>query len=61
MKTITIREYDNPFFPIAVEWKNDTTTHGNVFPSKETAIAWSRGRFGEVKIIDKTTNERKGN
>ena len=59
MKTITIRQYNSPWFPIAVSWKSDsTTTCGNVFETKERAINWARGRFGNVKIIDKTRGDQ---
>lgn len=58
MTTITIREYNSQFFPIAIEWKTEFTTHGNVFETKERAINWAEDRFGKIRVIDKT---RKGN
>ena len=54
MKTITIREYNSPFFPVAVSYKNGNTSCGNVLETKESAINWAKGRFGNIKIIDKT-------
>lgn len=54
--TITIREYNSPWFPVAISWKGmfSTQTQGNVFETKEKAINWAIGRFGNVRIIDKT-------
>lgn len=54
MKTITIREYNSPYFPIAVSWKSENVSYGNVFETKEKAVNWAIGRFGNVKIVDKT-------
>lgn len=54
MKTITIREYNSPYFPIAVSWKSENVSCGNVFETKEKAVNWAIGRFGNVKIVDKT-------
>ena len=57
MTTITIRQYNTPYFPIAISWSSTHSTQGNVFENKEKAITWAKDRFGDIEIIDKTGKE----
>lgn len=52
--TAVISDYDSPYFPFQVTWKLGSVKHSNVFATAEQARGYILGRYGNVRIIDKT-------
>lgn len=53
MKAI-ISDYDSPHFPFELTWKLGSVYHSSVFATVEQAREYILGRYGNVRIIDKT-------
>ena len=44
----------SPFFPILLKWKLGAIEYSDVFVTTEQAKNYIIGRYGKVKIIDRT-------
>ena len=49
-----LSRYPSPYFPIKVSWKLGGYTYSNVFATVEKARNDILGRYGNVKVIDRT-------
>ena len=51
----------SPVFPILLKWKLGMVEHSDVFGTTEQAKNYIIGRYGKVKIIDRTAETASGN
>ena len=51
----------SPAFPILLKWRLGTVEHSDVFGTTEQAKNYIIGRYGKVKIIDRTAETASGN
>ena len=49
-----IARNDSPSFPFVVRWKIEGGKYSNVFATAEQAKNYIRGRYGKIRIIDRT-------
>lgn len=54
MTTIVLSAYDSRFFPIQVAWRSPGgVRHTNVFATERGALNYAKGRFGEVRVVNR--------
>ena len=60
LRAVMTRER-SPVFPVLLKWKLGAVEHSDVFGTTEQAKNYIIGRYGKVKIIDRTAETASGN